>query len=154
MRVQNADLVVNTNGKGTYEITDEIQSKIDQSGVRNGTVTVFVQHTSCSLIAMENAAPAARRDLERFFDKLVPEDQEFEHDDEGPDDMPSHIRMSVSDYHPKKAFGAAILPERSRSRALGGGSADARRGRSLARCQAEAGRRRSGSPRLTSSEPS
>jgi hypothetical protein len=68
--------------------------------------------------------------------------------------MPSHIRMSVSDYHPKKAFGAAILPERSRSRALGGGSADARRGRSLARCQAEAGRRRSGSPRLTSSEPS
>jgi secondary thiamine-phosphate synthase enzyme len=96
MRVQNADLVVNTNGKGTYEITDEIQSKIDQSGVRNGTVTVFVQHTSCSLIAMENAAPAARRDLERFFDKLVPEDQEFEHDDEGPDDMPSHIRMALT----------------------------------------------------------
>src|ERR1035441_2541491 len=84
MRVQSADLVVNTNGKGTYEITDEIQSEIDQSGVRNGTVTVFVQHASCSLIAMENAAP---RDLERFFDKLVPEDQEFEHDDEGPDDM-------------------------------------------------------------------
>jgi secondary thiamine-phosphate synthase enzyme len=96
MRVQNADLVVNTNGKGTYEITDEIQSKIDQSGVRNGTVTVFVQHTSCSLIAMENAAPAARRDLERFFDKLVPEDQEFEHDDEGLDDMPSHIRMALT----------------------------------------------------------
>ncbi len=96
MRVQSADLVVNTNGKGTYEITDEIQSKIDQSGVRNGTVTVFVQHTSCSLIAMENAAPAARRDLERFFDKLVPEDQEFEHDDEGPDDMPSHIRMALT----------------------------------------------------------
>ena len=96
MRVQSADLVVNTNGKGTYEITDEIQSKIDQSGVRNGTVTVFVQHTSCSLIAMENASPAARRDLERFFDKLVPEDQEFEHDDEGPDDMPSHIRMALT----------------------------------------------------------
>jgi secondary thiamine-phosphate synthase enzyme len=96
MRVQNEDLVVKTNGKGTYEITDEIQSKIDQSGVRNGTVTVFVQHTSCSLIAMENAAPAARRDLERFFDKLVPENQEFEHDDEGPDDMPSHIRMALT----------------------------------------------------------
>ena len=96
MRVQNEDLAVQTNGKGTYEITGEIQSKIDQSGVRNGTVTVFVQHTSCSLIAMENAAPAARRDLERFFDKLVPEDQEFEHDDEGPDDMPSHIRMALT----------------------------------------------------------
>ena len=96
MRVQNENLAVKTNGKGTYEITDEIQSKIDQSGVRNGTVTVFVQHTSCSLIAMENAAPAARRDLERFFDQLVPENQEFEHDDEGPDDMPSHIRMALT----------------------------------------------------------
>lgn len=96
MRVQNENLAVKTNGKGTYEITDEIQSKIEQSGVRNGTVTVFVQHTSCSLIAMENAAPAARRDLERFFDKLVPENQEFEHDDEGPDDMPSHIRMALT----------------------------------------------------------
>jgi secondary thiamine-phosphate synthase enzyme len=96
MRVQNENLVVKTNGKGTYEITEEIQSKINQSGVRNGTVTVFVQHTSCSLIAMENAAPAARRDLERFFDKLVPENQEFEHDDEGLDDMPSHIRMALT----------------------------------------------------------
>jgi secondary thiamine-phosphate synthase enzyme len=96
MRVQTADLVVKTNGKGTYEITDEIQSKIDQSGVRNGMVTAFVQHTSCSLIAMENAAPAARRDLERFFDKLVPENQEFEHNDEGADDMPSHIRMALT----------------------------------------------------------
>ena len=96
MRVQNENLAVKTNGKGTYEITGEIQSKIDRSGVRNGTVTVFVQHTSCSLIAMENAAPAARRDLERFFDKLVPENQEFEHDDEGPDDMPSHIRMALT----------------------------------------------------------
>jgi secondary thiamine-phosphate synthase enzyme len=96
MRVQTADLVVKTNGKGTYEITDEIQSKIDQSGVRNGMVTAFIQHTSCSLIAMENAAPAARRDLERFFDKLVPENQEFEHNDEGADDMPSHIRMALT----------------------------------------------------------
>ena len=85
-----------TNGKGTYEITDEIQGKIDKCKVRNGIVTVFVQHTSCSLIAMENAAPAARRDLEKFFDQLVPENQDFEHDDEGPDDMPSHIRMALT----------------------------------------------------------
>ncbi|MEY2531020.1 MAG: hypothetical protein QOI96_1105 [Verrucomicrobiota bacterium] len=96
MRVHTDSLSVKTNGKGTYEITDEIQDKIDNSKVRNGTVTVFVQHTSCSLIAMENAAPAARRDLERFFDKLVPENQDFEHDDEGPDDMPSHIRMVLT----------------------------------------------------------
>jgi secondary thiamine-phosphate synthase enzyme len=96
MRVHSDSLAVKTSGKGTYEITDEIQDKIDKCGVRNGTVTVFVQHTSCSLTAMENAAPAARRDLEKFFDKLVREDQDFEHNDEGPDDMPSHIRMALT----------------------------------------------------------
>ena len=96
MRVHQERFEVRTKGKGTYEITDEIQGKIDKCKVRNGIVTVFVQHTSCSLVAMENAAPAARRDLERFFDQLVPEDQDFEHDDEGPDDMPSHIRMALT----------------------------------------------------------
>ena len=96
MSVRQEQLEVRTKGKGTYEITDEIRATIDSSQVRNGIVTVFVQHTSCSLIAMENAAPAARRDLERFFDRLVPEGQEFEHDDEGPDDMPSHIRMALT----------------------------------------------------------
>ena len=85
-----------TKGKGTYEITDEIQSKIHRCGVRGGVVTVFVQHTSCSLTLMENAAPAARRDVERFFEKLVPEKADYEHDDEGPDDMPSHIRMVLT----------------------------------------------------------
>ena len=96
MQVHHHQLEVRTNGKGTYEITDEIQEKIDKSGVRNGTVTVFVQHTSCSLTTMENAAPAARRDIERFFEKLVPEGAGYEHDDEGPDDMPSHIRMVLT----------------------------------------------------------
>jgi secondary thiamine-phosphate synthase enzyme len=96
MHIHHEQLELRTKGKGTYEITDEIQDKIDKRGVRNGVVTIFVQHTSCSLIAMENAAPAARRDLERFFDKLVPENQDFEHDDEGPDDMPSHIRMALT----------------------------------------------------------
>src|SRR5436309_3208326 len=96
MRVHPDQLIVSTKGKGTYEITDEIQDKIDQSGIANGTVTVFVQHTSCSLTTMENAAPAARRDVERFFDQLVPEDASYEHDDEGPDDMPSHIRMVLT----------------------------------------------------------
>src|SRR6266550_9216876 len=96
MRVQHEKFEVRTNGKGTYEITNEVQEKIDKSGVRNGVVTVFVQHTSCSLTTMENAAPAARRDVERFFEKLVPEDADYEHDDEGPDDMPSHIRMVLT----------------------------------------------------------
>jgi len=87
---------VQTDGKGTYEITDEIQRKID-SGLRCGTVTVFVQHTSCSVIVMENADPTARRDLEEFFNRLVPEDAEyFTHGSEGSDDMPSHIRMVLT----------------------------------------------------------
>ena len=96
MQVQHEEFEVRTNGKGTYEITDEVQEKIGKSGVRNGVATIFVQHTSCSLTMMENAAPAARRDVERFFEKLVPEDADYEHDDEGPDDMPSHIRTVLT----------------------------------------------------------
>jgi secondary thiamine-phosphate synthase enzyme len=96
MRVHHDHFEVRTNGKGTYEITDEIQGKIDKSGLRNGVATVFVQHTSCSLTIMENAAPAARRDLERFFEELVPEDADYEHEDEGPDDSTSHIRMVLT----------------------------------------------------------
>jgi secondary thiamine-phosphate synthase enzyme len=96
MQVRHEEFEVRTNGKGTYEITDDVQAKIDKSGVRNGVATIFVQHTSCSLTLMENAAPAARRDVERFFEQLVPEDADYEHDDEGPDDMPSHIRMVLT----------------------------------------------------------
>jgi len=97
MRIDQERLEIRTNGKGLYEITDEIQSKIDKCGVRNGTVTVFVQHTSCSVIIMENADPTARRDLEEFFDRLIPEDADyFTHGSEGSDDMPSHIRMVLT----------------------------------------------------------
>jgi secondary thiamine-phosphate synthase enzyme len=88
---------VRTTGKGLYEITDEVQSKIDKCGLQNGTATVFVQHTSCSVIIMENADPTARRDVEAFFDRLVPEDANyFTHNSEGSDDMPSHIRMVLT----------------------------------------------------------
>jgi secondary thiamine-phosphate synthase enzyme len=90
-------LELRTHGKGLYEITDDVQSKIDNCGVRNGTVTVFVQHTSSSIVIMENADATARRDLEEFFDRLVPEDADyFTHDAEGADDMPSHIRMVLT----------------------------------------------------------
>ncbi len=85
-----------TKGKGTYEITGALQKIVAESELRNGIVTAFIQHTSCSLTMMENAAPAARRDVERFFEKLVPEAADYEHDDEGPDDMPSHIRMVLT----------------------------------------------------------
>ena len=97
MHVQHDQLEVRSRGKGLYEITDDVQSKIDKSGVRNGTVTVFVQHTSCSIVIMENADPTAQRDLEKFFDRLVPENADyFTHDAEGGDDMPSHIRMVLT----------------------------------------------------------
>lgn len=97
MRICSQQLQVRTNGKGTYEITDQVQQVVSEHKIQNGIVTVFVQHTSCSLLMMENAAPAARRDLERFFENLVPESSsEYEHDDEGPDDMPAHIRMALT----------------------------------------------------------
>ena len=97
MHVHHKRLEVRTHGKGLYEITDEVQSKIDNCGVRNGIVTVFVQHTSCSIVIMENADPTAQRDLEKFFDRLVPENADyFTHDAEGSDDMPSHIRMVLT----------------------------------------------------------
>ena len=96
MNVHNEQFEVRTKGKGTYEITDEVEQVVKRSGVATGTVTVFVQHTSCSLVIMENAAPAARRDLEKFFERLVPEDADYEHDDEGPDDSTSHIRMALT----------------------------------------------------------
>jgi secondary thiamine-phosphate synthase enzyme len=88
---------VRTRGKGTFEISDEVAAIVGRAGIRTGTVTVFVRHTSASLVIMENADPSARRDLEVFFDKLVPEDTPwFVHTLEGPDDMPSHIRMALT----------------------------------------------------------
>jgi secondary thiamine-phosphate synthase enzyme len=97
MHVHHEGIEVRSHGKGLYEITDDVQSKIDKSGVRNGTVTVFVQHTSCSIVIMENADPTAQRDLEKFFDRLVPENADyFTHDAEGGDDMPSHIRTVLT----------------------------------------------------------
>jgi secondary thiamine-phosphate synthase enzyme len=97
MRVHSASFTVPTHGKGTYEITGQVAAALAQGGVGSGTVTVFVRHTSCSLIIMENADPAARRDLEEFFERLVPEDTPyFEHTAEGGDDSTSHIRSVLT----------------------------------------------------------
>ncbi|MGA0854479.1 MAG: secondary thiamine-phosphate synthase enzyme YjbQ [Luteolibacter sp.] len=86
-----------THGKGTSEITNQVAAIVSRAAIHNGTVTVFVRHTSASLVIMENADPSARRDLEMFFEKLVPEDTPwFIHTLEGPDDMPSHIRMALT----------------------------------------------------------
>lgn len=97
MKVYTAELAIRTRGKGTYEISDEIAGIVSDSGIVSGQVTVLLRHTSASLVLMENADPSARRDLERWFDRLVREDDpDFVHTLEGPDDMPSHIRMVLT----------------------------------------------------------
>ena len=91
------DLVVKTSGKGTYELTDEVAAGLREAGLRDGLVSVFARHTSCSLVLMENADRSARDDLHRFMDDLVPDDYpHFTHVYEGPDDMPSHVKMALT----------------------------------------------------------
>src|ERR1700722_13793965 len=88
---------VSTHGIGTYEITDRIGAMVHDSGVITGTATVFLKHTSASLVFFENADPTARADLEEFFRRLVPEVAEyFSHTREGWEDIPSHIRMALT----------------------------------------------------------
>lgn len=90
-------LSIATRGKGTYEITDACERIVRATKVTTGTATVFVQHTSCSLVIYENADPSARTDLHAFFDHLVPENTPyFVHTHEGPDDIPSHLRMALT----------------------------------------------------------
>ena len=85
---------VHTRGQGLYEITPQVQSSID---VAEGLCTLFVRHTSASLVIQENADPSAKRDLERWIARLVPEgDPFYTHDSEGPDDMPAHIRAALT----------------------------------------------------------
>jgi secondary thiamine-phosphate synthase enzyme len=92
-----AEFAVRTKGKGTYEITDKVAELVHASQVKTGLVNVFLRHTSASLLFFENADPTARRDLEKFFERLVPEGEEyFSHTLEGSDDMPSHIRMAIT----------------------------------------------------------
>jgi len=97
LSVHSDSLSIRTRGKGTYEITSQVEAILRKSGIRTGQVTVFIQHTSASLIIYENADRSARVDLESYFDRLVPESADyFVHTAEGPDDMPSHIRMVLT----------------------------------------------------------
>jgi secondary thiamine-phosphate synthase enzyme len=97
MPVHQATLKIATRGRGTVEITEAIAREIVRSKLAAGVVSIFCQHTSCSLVMMENADPSARHDLEAWLDRLVPEhDAHFTHTLEGPDDMPSHIKMALT----------------------------------------------------------
>ena len=95
--VHQETLTLPTRKAGMQEITAQVAAVVRSSGVRIGLVQVFCQHTSASLVIMENADPSARRDLEAWLDRLVPaDDPHFEHTQEGPDDMPSHIKMALT----------------------------------------------------------
>lgn len=86
-----------TRGRGTYDLTAQVRAAVVESGARVGLCTAFVHHTSASLIICENADPDVRADLERFLARLVPDgDSLFEHVDEGPDDMPAHVRSALT----------------------------------------------------------
>jgi secondary thiamine-phosphate synthase enzyme len=95
--IHQATLTIRTPGQGTHEITDQLADELSRSGLRRGVATIFCQHTSASLVIMENADPSARRDLEAWLNRLVPEnDKHFTHTLEGADDMPSHIKMALT----------------------------------------------------------
>jgi secondary thiamine-phosphate synthase enzyme len=96
MRLEQHRLVVNTAGKGFTDLTAKVQALVRAFGAEQGQCTVFVQHTSASLIIQENADPAVLRDLERWMSGLAPETRAWEHDDEGPDDMPAHARSVLT----------------------------------------------------------
>ena len=97
MATYQTTLTIRTRGQGTYEITDQVAQALRASKLEQGVATVFCQHTSCSLVLMENADASARRDLEAWLNRLVPEnDPHFTHTLEGADDMPSHIKMALT----------------------------------------------------------
>lgn len=96
MRQQSTEIVVATPGQGLHEFTRAVMEWVASSGIGEGLLTLFIRHTSASLLIQENAAPAAGRDVERYFARLAPESHDYEHDDEGPDDMPAHLRAALT----------------------------------------------------------
>ena len=91
---------VNVSGQGLHEITDRIQAVVREIGINEGLCTLFVQHTSASLLIQENADPAVKHDLEHWFNRLAPEnDPLYTHQNEGPDDMPGHIKSALTATH-------------------------------------------------------
>ena len=93
----NAIINVSAGGQGLYDITHKVIETVDGFGVSEGLVTLFLRHTSASLLIQENADPAARRDLEAWLNRLVPEDDPlYTHTQEGPDDMPAHIKAALT----------------------------------------------------------
>jgi secondary thiamine-phosphate synthase enzyme len=97
MKVEHHLLTVRTQGRGLYDVTEEVASFVHRAKVDRGLCTVFIEHTSASLVVQENADPSVLRDLEKWIERIAPEDERaYEHDAEGPDDMPAHLRSSIT----------------------------------------------------------
>ena len=96
LRQASTTLPIRASRVGLFEFTDSVLEFVRDSEIRQGLLTIFCRHTSASLVIQENAAPAARRDLEAYFERIAPENAGYEHDDEGPDDMPAHIRSALT----------------------------------------------------------
>ncbi|MBE2214550.1 MAG: YjbQ family protein [Opitutaceae bacterium] len=103
-------LEIQTRGRGMFDISSQIDAIVRRSEVRTGLVSVFCQHTSCSLLIMENADPTARQDLEAWLERLAPDgDPHYTHDAEGPDDMSAHLRMALTRTHETIPIAASRL---------------------------------------------
>ena len=96
IRQSNGQLAIRAQRPGLHDFTHEVGEWVSDSGISDGLLTLFCHHTSASLLIQENAAPAARRDLEAYFARLAPESAVYDHDDEGPDDMPAHLRSALT----------------------------------------------------------
>ena len=96
VKVHQHTLLIQTRGRGFTDASAEVARVVAEAGVTTGLCTVFLRHTSASLVVQENADPAVLRDLGRWMDRLAPEGDAYEHDDEGPDDMPGHLRTAVT----------------------------------------------------------
>lgn len=96
LRQASTTLAIRAPRRGLHEFTNQVSEFVARSGIREGLLTLFCRHTSASLVIQENAAPAARRDLETYFERIAPEGGPYEHDEEGPDDMPAHLRSALT----------------------------------------------------------
>lgn len=96
MRQTCCTLKIRTDGKGLLDMTEDVEDHVRVSGIANGLVTLFCRHTSASLLIQENASPAAHRDIAAYFERIAPESGDYEHDEEGSDDMPAHLRAALT----------------------------------------------------------
>lgn len=96
MAVHQEEIAVSTRGSSLIDVSSQVRAVVERSGITTGLCTVFIRHTSASLVIQENADPAVTRDLQSWMSELAPESRAWEHDDEGPDDMPAHAKSAVT----------------------------------------------------------